>query len=95
MNVDTIIIIIAIFTAQSVPLALFLNLSKKIDVLKDEIINLKLELKDTNHRINNIESSVKDINTNLYLINERLNILGFSNKTNGVHPSKEQELEYN
>jgi hypothetical protein len=86
MDTNTIIILIAtqLLTTITIILAVINqsnNLNKKYDDLKDEIINLKL--------------NIKDINVNLYLINERLNILGFSNKfNNGVHPSKEQELEY-
>jgi len=56
MNIDTIIIIIAIFAAQSVPLALFLNLSKKIDNMKDEIriLNSKFDLLEERHKTTNI-----------------------------------------
>ena len=94
MNTDTLIILLSILAMFGVIVTMFSNLLKKNDALKDEIFNLKI---DTNNQITELKLSIKDISTNLYLINERLGILGFSNKPiNNVHNSKEHstELEY-
>ena len=64
MDTNTIIIVIAIFAAQSVPLALYLYIAKKIDDFKDEVstrlskIENKLDISDVQyHNTNEIVKS--------------------------------------
>ena len=70
------------------------NFVKNINDFVDlgEIIRVKVI--EVDEDLFHVKLSIKDINVNLYLINDKLGIPGFSNKsTNGVHNSKEHELE--
>ena len=88
MDTNTLIILLGIatlfVTTIGIGIAVILYLSKKIDDLNDRMIKLEI----------NTNNQIKDISTNLYLINDKLGILGFSNKsTNGVHKKEEQPAE--
>jgi len=68
MDVNTIVIIIAIFAAQSVPLALFLNLSKKIDALKDELTNVKDRLSKIESKLDIVDERYNNLKENIIKI---------------------------
>ena len=72
MDTNTIVIIIAIFAAQSVPLALFLNLSKKIDDMKDELSNFKIEV---SNRLSKIENKLDITDERHNSTNEKMDVI--------------------
>ena len=63
MDTNTIIIIIAVFAAQAIPVALFLHLYKKMDDVQRELSSFKLDMKD----------ALKEVGIDIKVTKERLN----------------------